>query len=354
MSLVGINALGIKINVADLSEAEKSIFSDHWKSCISQPHDSPDVSIRREPISWLTAYEHLTQQVTRRAIEANLGKLMMFHAAGLQFANTDDVIGFVAPSGTGKSTLTAALGKHMVYVSDEVVAIDQSLSVFPLQKPVSLIGRNDESFKGHLGPEHLELLTNLSSTPRLSALVLLNRVTDKQQPTLTQLPLEGAVLKLVPQMSGLGLLPEGLNKLCQLINRLGGVFELTYSDAADVRPEYLAKTTSELRGSAPVAWKHIPKRQTSKSAHDFKVAQSSYFDAIEINGHVLVLDRGQVRMLGELASSIWLLLPATNSKAELLETLETKFGGHENSERILNHVLEDLKLQQLIEPVHTE
>jgi len=354
LSLVGINALGIKINVTDLSEAEKSIFSDHWKSCVSQPHDSPDITISREPISWLTAYEHLTQQVTRRAIEANLGKLMMFHAAGLQFSNSDDVIGFVAPSGTGKSTLTATLGKHMVYVSDEVVAIDQNLSVFSLQKPVSLIGRNEESFKGHLGPEHLELLTDLSSTPRLAALVVLNRVTEKQKPSLAQMPLENAVLDLVPQMSGLGLLPEGLDKLCQLINKLGGVFEMTYSDAADVTPEYLAETTSELRGSAPLVWKHIPKNQPNKSTHDFRIAQSSYFDAIEINGHVLVLDRGQVRMLGELASAIWLLLPTTNSSAELLETLEAKFGSHENSEQILNHVLEDLKLQQLIELVPSE
>ena len=349
LTLVGIIALGVKVNVAGLSESEAKVFAEHWKQCTAPPYASPDISVHREPVNWATAYEHLTQQITRRAIEFNLGQLMMFHAAGLQFPGSNDVVGFVAASGTGKSTLTSTLGKRMGYVSDEVVAIDLELSVHPLQKPVSLIGRSNGAFKGHIGPDQLGLRTNLTSTPRLASLVLLNRVTEEHAPTLAPIPLERAVLNLVPQISGLGMMPSGLNSLCNVIKKLGGVYELTYSNAADISPAYLAKIMDDSHDGSALVWKHVPKDPSPAMMHGYRVAQADFFDAIEIEGRAIVLDKGQVRMLGELASAVWQLLPSTNSKSELLDRLEKKFGKHDDSEMILDRTLVDLKLQRLIE-----
>ncbi|MGO7984161.1 hypothetical protein ACC691_40715, partial [Rhizobium johnstonii] len=67
--------------------------------------------------------ESLSAAITRFVITANAGRLLMFHASGLDAGGdgTRSVIAFVAPSGTGKTTIARVLGQSYGYVSDELV-----------------------------------------------------------------------------------------------------------------------------------------------------------------------------------------------------------------------------------------
>ena len=51
----------------------------------------------------------LTQAVTRAAIDAQAGRLVMLHAAGIQDPTTGAVVALVGPGGTGKTTLIRTL-----------------------------------------------------------------------------------------------------------------------------------------------------------------------------------------------------------------------------------------------------
>ena len=51
----------------------------------------------------------LTQAVTRAAIDAQAGRLVMLHAAGIQHPTTGAMVALVGPGGTGKTTLIRTL-----------------------------------------------------------------------------------------------------------------------------------------------------------------------------------------------------------------------------------------------------
>lgn len=346
MPRLHLDVLGLKIDVTGLSKAETVFFSEQWNYCVDSSPLEPSEKIERKEGTWERAYEHLTQHITRKAVAHNLGNYLMFHAAGLQLIGTRDVIAFVASSGTGKSTLTATLGTKMGYLSDEVVALDTQLTVFPLQKPVSLIGRSHESFKGHLGPDQLELVTELQTPAKLASIVVLNRVTSKVKPSLSPLVLEDALITLAPQLSGLGLMNDGLDRLCKAIARTGGAYELTYTDAADLEPSFFEAHLVENSKPVQTAWHHLPRVEANN--HGFEFARGDFFDAVMTNGRIFVLDQGQLRKLGDLASEIWLRLPSVGSKSELLEHLEARFGTHDEAEKILEQMLKDLEIQRLI------
>ncbi len=59
----------------------------------------------------------LTQEVTTAAIRAHAGSLLMFHATALSNQDTGASIAFVAPGGTGKTTLVRTLGHGRGYVT---------------------------------------------------------------------------------------------------------------------------------------------------------------------------------------------------------------------------------------------
>lgn len=80
----------------------------------------------------------LTQAVTRAAIDAQAGRLVMLHAAGIQDPATGAVVALVGPGGTGKTTLIRALGPGRGYITDETVAVTDDHTVLPYPKPLSV------------------------------------------------------------------------------------------------------------------------------------------------------------------------------------------------------------------------
>lgn len=84
-------------------------------------------------------HELLTSEITRTGISLRAGGPLLFHAAAAEIS-PGCVHGFVAASGTGKTTLARAIGSAFGYVTDETLVVDPAdLSVEPYPKPLCVI-----------------------------------------------------------------------------------------------------------------------------------------------------------------------------------------------------------------------
>ena len=173
----------------------------------------------------------LAGAVTVRAIDQRAGEVIMLHAAGLALPD-GRVVAFVAPSGTGKTTLSRTLGKVYGYVSDETVTIDLDGTVTPYPKPLSVI-RSGHRLKRQLSPDAEGLLVAPEGL-RLARIVLLNREPDAAAPFVEDVPLLAGIAELSAQVSYLPRLAEPLRSLARVIDATGGLARVTYAEAADL------------------------------------------------------------------------------------------------------------------------
>lgn len=135
---VQVLALGVPIDVAGLSSAEAAEFSAAWSRCLAAPGSQAAATVHRNPGDFARANESLTSAITLAAIDQLAGHRMMFHACGLADPVSGATIAFIAPSGTGKTTVARTLGPGLGYVSDETIAVDAELRIVPYPKPLSV------------------------------------------------------------------------------------------------------------------------------------------------------------------------------------------------------------------------
>ena len=189
--------------------------------------------------------EAVTSEVTVAAILERAGELTMLHACGV--ADPDGaVIALVAKSGTGKTTASSQLARTFGYITDETVAIRADGTVVPYPKPLSVKQATPGAAKLQVGPDELGLQV-APDNPRITAIALLDRVAggDYQLPVIEPVPLVEAVLALIPDTSSQAAVVQPLQSLCRLIDSVGGVFRVSYSEAADLKdslaPLFLAE-----------------------------------------------------------------------------------------------------------------
>ncbi|WP_062071334.1 arsenate reductase/protein-tyrosine-phosphatase family protein [Demequina sediminicola] len=251
---VDIDAFGVAVRVvcdgddpARLAAAVRAAFSRTLATSPREPESIVHLAVRHDAEDrtwassrgWTTyrsvpeALHYVTSTVTVRAIDARAGQLLMVHAAGL--AGPDGkVVGLIAPSGTGKTTLARTLGAHYGYVTDETLAVDLHGEVFPYPKPLSLVVEGGTGVKQQRSPDNLGMLRPPEGL-RLSRLVVLNRIPDvAREPMLEQIPLLPGLADMAPHISYLPQLPDKLHDLARLTESVGGVWRLTYSDASSV------------------------------------------------------------------------------------------------------------------------
>ena len=118
------------------------------------------------------ALQLLTQAVTRCGIELHAGRRLLFHAAAVANPETGATFVFVAPGGTGKTTLSAVLGREFAYVTDETVCITNDFSVVPYPKPLSR--RQGRIHKEESAPDDLGLL-EVGAAPWLADIAVIKR-----------------------------------------------------------------------------------------------------------------------------------------------------------------------------------
>ena len=213
--------------------------------------------------------EHLLDQLSSRAtlagIEARSGELLMLHAAGLADPHSGRVVACVAPSGTGKTTLSRAAAGKLLYVTDETVAVTRSGAIVRYPKPLSV--KQDGARwapKSQHHPHTFGLEIAGSSGLTLGAVVLLTRDRNTSdgsspqpgraagglggggagvgvagagaaaataRPVLEDVDLFDAIVELVSELSYLSRMPEPLHWLADTLLSVGGVRRLRYREA---------------------------------------------------------------------------------------------------------------------------
>ena len=255
--------------------------------------------------------EHLLDQLSSRAtlagIEARSGDLLMLHAAGLADPQSGRVVACVAPSGTGKTTLSRAAAGKLLYVTDETVAVTRSGEVVRYPKPLSVKQRGDGwAPKSQHRPQSFGLEVAGASGLTLGAVVLLTRVRDRGEdpapyaalparlgvaenpgnpgvsgvtgtlgtsgspevsepaapPVLEEVDLFDAIVALVSELSYLGRMPEPLHWLAETLLGVGGVRRLRYREAEQAIPVL----QELLRGDAEARFAPHPGRGTGLTA----------------------------------------------------------------------------------------
>jgi hypothetical protein len=228
-----IHALGATVEV-DLGDAvDPAEFAAAWSRCLVEEGDTGGMvpAAVAGPRPTMTS---LTQAITHELISQRRGELLMLHAGAVCNPRTGDSIAYVAPGGTGKTTLSRLLGKRFGYLTDETVGIDPATRrVHAYPKPLSMRTPDGGYPKRERSPDELGLV-HAHTDPHLTTLALLRRSSDRPDAAMTRLDLFDAITSLVPETSSLSALDRPLHVLADLERAVAGVWLLEYSEAEHI------------------------------------------------------------------------------------------------------------------------
>lgn len=323
----------VRIELDDsLSSAEQESIKAHWADLAHDGNGEPDRVIRAgvrddaDPVdgtftvsanSAEALAQRITSQVTLEAIGGLRGEALMLHAAAVAL---DDgrVIGFVGPSGRGKTTAAQELGRVYGYVTDETLAVRADGSVLAYPKPLSIGSR--KAVKATEPASTFGLRAMPTEGLRLAALVLLDRRPDVAEPFVESVPIIEALSELVPQSSYLSALDRPLRTLIRTILSTGGVRRIVYSEAAtipsvvddllgtvDETASVLMDVSNLSRRDCDCAGKVIADT-TGQSTVDRPGAywRGAYVDAMLVDDSLIVLVSGRLTVLAGVGPALWL------------------------------------------------
>jgi hypothetical protein len=233
---VDLDVLGTVVRVHLDDPADRQAVEGPWHLCVlpAAERDVPEPRVVTLPATAdegarLAALTTLTQNVTRAAIGEQTGRLLMFHAGALSNLETGATVAYVAPGGTGKTTITTTLGSGRGYVTDETVAVTREGEIEPYPKPLSV--RRAGGGKDEVAPSQVGLRLP-GAPPWLAGLMIVRRDPDHVgQPEVRSLGLLDAIAALGPETSALAALPEPLLTCRDVIERAGGLLQVTYREA---------------------------------------------------------------------------------------------------------------------------
>jgi hypothetical protein len=132
--------------------------------------------------------------------------------------------------------------------------------------------------------------------------------------------LADGLLALIPDSSSQAEIDEPLQSLCRLIDRVGGVWQVTYSEAGDL-PAALAPLFRKQRRSKPVweactrpAHAHpagpaiatpAPEEPESGAIPDGWIRRVEPKDAVAVDGDLLVMLEAEIVRLSGIGPAIW-------------------------------------------------
>lgn len=240
-----VAALGLAIQI-DVSGSSGDVLVEEirkaWAQCLlaGQGIDpSASVSIALDdPADLRRTLEFATQQVTNEAIKCRAGTHLMFHACAVAHPTTGQSVVMVGPSGMGKTTLAADLGRSWAYVTDETAAVAQDRSLVPYPKPLSVI--TDGHGKEQVAPESLGLIAAPTGL-QVAAVVLLNRrgrntLTEETGLVIESVSTVKAIAMLGAHTSYLSRLDRPLHRIADLLNATGGLRIAHYTATSDLEP----------------------------------------------------------------------------------------------------------------------
>ena len=236
---VDLAVLGTVIRVCLDNPADAEVIEALWHLCVlpTAPRDVPEARVVKLPTTAdaaarghaLTA---LTQEVTRAAISAQSGRQLMLHAGALSNLETGATVAYVAPAGTGKTTITRTLGRGRGYITDETVAVTRSGEIVPYPKPLSV--RGSAPGKDEIAPRDFGLQP-AGARPWLASLLAMRRdPAHVGEPSVREVGTLDAIVALSPETSALASLPQPLATCREIIDRVGGLVHVTFRDATQL------------------------------------------------------------------------------------------------------------------------
>ncbi len=237
-----IQALGVLVRIDAYSPELAAAVRTVWAGSLTEGRcrQSPDVVLdaRRQQAdsdgSIQAVVELLTQGVTVEAITRRAGELLMLHACAIADPATGRAVILVGPSGMGKTTVARTLGLRWGYVTDETVAIDAALNVWPYPKPLSL-RQEGLAVKEQVAPAALGL-AEIQRGVTAHAVLLLNRRPEASGVLIEEIRTVPAIAMLAEHASFLALLDRPLTRLADLLHGAGGLRRVTYREAAELEP----------------------------------------------------------------------------------------------------------------------
>lgn len=268
--------------------------------------DLPYVPGRRRigvPDSALAA-QSLATAVTREGISRLHGRALLLHAAAIAL---DDrrVVGFVGPSGRGKTTASRALAQVYGYVTDETLAVLPDLSVIPYPKPLSVL--DGPPPKHSIRPDVLGMRPAPAGALRLAAIALLDRRPGIRSPRVERVALTDGIGEVAPETSALVALPRPLGDLIDIMARTGGVRRVVYGEAAQLAaivPEILDAASDSPPG-APVTPGAIDDEGSPTAAVVGGYRREPWVDAVHIDDRTVIHDGARVYVLDGLGPVLW-------------------------------------------------
>lgn len=338
-----VDALGarLRVRLEGFADADADRLRGQWRRLETEGRTEDTITVSSAPGSGAHVSGSdidevgiaLRRALNRRAIEANRGELVMFHAAGLADPVTGDVIALVGPSGAGKSTAAATLGRTLGYVSDETVAVRPSGEVLALPQPLAF-KKSEARGKHVVGPDELGLLRP-GPRLRLARIALLDRTDAAGGPAIETVGLGEALSDLIAQVNYFNALPQPLSLLDRLVRGCGGVHVISYREAAD-----LVGPVRELMRSGTEA--------------DPTYHRTDVDDWVDLDGETVVLERDTITRLTPVSSLVWRLLEAPLTLTRLIAETEREFGPapEGGSADALRAVLRDLADAGLVRAGH--
>jgi len=228
-----IHALGTTVRVDLGEDIDPEEFAGAWSRCLGD--DAAEAENTADDPTPVVAGQRsmtsLTQAITRALIERRAGELLMLHAGAVCNPDTGAAIAYVAPGGTGKTTLTRLLGTRYGYLTDETVGIEpRTWEIKPYPKPLSTRTAEGGYPKSELGPDELALV-RAHPHPRLTTLAILRRTPGRDCARISRFDLFDAITALVPETSSLPAMDRPLHLLADLHDELDGVWLLEFGEA---------------------------------------------------------------------------------------------------------------------------
>lgn len=260
---------------------------------------------------------YLTSMVTIDSILAQPTPRLLLHASAV--ADLDGrVVGFVGPSGAGKTTIARALGAHYGYVTDETLAVTaDDLAVHPYPKPLSLVSAGEP--KRQCSPAELGLQPLPEAALRLHRLVVIERDSSLGDAPahVEPLAISDAILAMVPQSSRFDALALPLATLAGVIEATGGALRVRYGEAArlvELVPGLLdgSDAVPERAVSAGVVTR--PGASVPRGSWRVRAGVEWRTDSA---GRTLVYSHGELHELGGVAPVLWDALLAAGGAASV-------------------------------------
>ncbi|MBT9606337.1 PqqD family peptide modification chaperone [Microbacterium sp.] len=347
---ISADALGVRVDVT-LARAFSSLATSRavaaWRDC--RVADASATSRRSlalaEDLSddLARALSDLSTRVTLAALDALRGTRLLLHAAGVT-ADDGRVLALVGPSGRGKTTAATHLGRRFGYVSDESVAVDLDLAVWPYRKPLSVIV-DGKPFKQQIAPSDLGLRPLPDAPLRLAGITLLDRQPDTDEPGVRTVDLIDAICELTPQISYLPELPSPLQYVARIVDQVGAVTRLVYRDAAELPEMVTAMFASQ--PAAAQEWSVAPRpAQTGP----WRCAEVD--DAILVEGRACILRDGVVTALDHRGCLVWRMCLEGATSEQITAAAITAFGAPADgaAEKLIAQTLDDLRTHGFVSP----